>query len=229
MEIFVEIQENVRGEDVFVVQSTSFPANDHLMELLIMIDALRRASARRITAVIPYFGYARQDRKTGAAHADLGEARREPDHPRRRRPGPDRRPPRRADPGLLRHPDRQPVRRPGDRARHQGAARQRRARSWSRRTSAAWCARAPSPSASTRRSPSSTSAASAPGESEVMNIIGDVDGRSCILVDDIVDSGGTLCNAADALLAQGREGRLRLHHPRRALGRRGLAASPPRS
>ncbi len=65
MEIFVEIQENVRGEDVFVIQSTSFPANDHLMELLIIIDALRRASARRITAVIPYFGYARQDRKAG--------------------------------------------------------------------------------------------------------------------------------------------------------------------
>src|SRR3712207_9063175 len=65
MEVFVEIQENVRGEDVFVVQSTSFPANDHLMELLILIDALRRSSARRITAVIPYFGYARQDRKPG--------------------------------------------------------------------------------------------------------------------------------------------------------------------
>src|ERR1700691_5546291 len=65
MEIFVEIQENVRGADVFVIQSTSFPANDHLMELLIIIDALRRASARRITAVIPYFGYARQDRKVG--------------------------------------------------------------------------------------------------------------------------------------------------------------------
>ena len=65
MEIFVEILENVRGEDVFVLQSTSYPANDHLMELLIMIDALRRASAKRITAVIPYFGYARQDRKAG--------------------------------------------------------------------------------------------------------------------------------------------------------------------
>src|SRR6187399_2934699 len=65
MEIFVEIQENVRGSDVFVIQSTSFPANDHLMELLIIIDALRRSSARRITAVIPYFGYARQDRKPG--------------------------------------------------------------------------------------------------------------------------------------------------------------------
>src|SRR6476469_7848485 len=64
-EIFVEIQENVRGEDLFVIQSTSYPANDHLMELLIIMDAARRASARRITAVIPYFGYARQDRKPG--------------------------------------------------------------------------------------------------------------------------------------------------------------------
>src|SRR5947207_6903077 len=66
MEIFVEIQENVRGQDVFIIQSTSFPANDHLMELLIITDALRRSSARRITAVIPYFGYARQDRKSGS-------------------------------------------------------------------------------------------------------------------------------------------------------------------
>src|SRR5213080_5180334 len=66
MEVFVEIQENVRGEDVFVIQPTSYPANDHLMELLIITDALRRASARRITAVIPYFGYARQDRKSGS-------------------------------------------------------------------------------------------------------------------------------------------------------------------
>src|SRR5262249_46961246 len=65
MEVFVEILENVRGEDVFVVQSTSYPANDHLMELLVTIDALRRGSARRITAVVPYYGYARQDRKSG--------------------------------------------------------------------------------------------------------------------------------------------------------------------
>src|SRR5215217_1480625 len=65
MEVFVEIHENVRGEDVFVIQSTSYPANDNLMELLVIIDALKRASARRITAVIPYFGYARQDRKPG--------------------------------------------------------------------------------------------------------------------------------------------------------------------
>ncbi|HKX36342.1 MAG TPA: ribose-phosphate diphosphokinase, partial [Rhizorhapis sp.] len=64
-EIFVEIHENVRGEDIFVIQSTSYPANDNLMELLIMVDALKRASAKRITAVLPYFGYARQDRKPG--------------------------------------------------------------------------------------------------------------------------------------------------------------------
>ena len=65
MEVFVEVQENVRGEDMFVVQSTSYPANDNLMELLVALDALRRASARRVTAVIPYYGYARQDRKSG--------------------------------------------------------------------------------------------------------------------------------------------------------------------
>src|ERR1700750_3121010 len=65
MEVFVEIHENVRGEDVFVIESTSYPANDHIMELLVSLDALRRASAKRITAVIPYFGYARQDRKPG--------------------------------------------------------------------------------------------------------------------------------------------------------------------
>ena len=86
MEVFVEIHENVRGEDVFVIQSTSYPANDNLMELLITLDALRRASARRITAVIPYFGYARQDRKTGAAHADHRQAGGQPDHRGRRQP-----------------------------------------------------------------------------------------------------------------------------------------------
>ena len=86
MEVFVEIQENVRGQDVFVIQSTSFPANDNMMELLILIDALRRSSARRITAVIPYFGYARQDRKPGPQDADLSETRRQPDRARRNRP-----------------------------------------------------------------------------------------------------------------------------------------------
>ncbi len=111
MEVFVEIHENVRGEDVFVMQSTTYPANDNLMELLICIDALRRASARRITAVMPYFGYARQDRKTGPADADLRQAGGQSDHRRRRRPGPDHGPARRPDPGLLRHPGRQPLRR----------------------------------------------------------------------------------------------------------------------
>ena len=106
MEVFVEIKENVRGADVFVLQSTSFPANDHLMELLIIMDALRRSSARRITAVIPYFGYARQDRRASGRTPDLGQAGRQPDHQLRCRPRADRRPACRADPGLLRHPDR---------------------------------------------------------------------------------------------------------------------------
>ena len=122
-EIFIEIHENVRGEDVFILQSTSFPANDNLMELLIAIDACRRASAKRITAVMPYFGYARQDRKPGPRTpisaklvANLiTEAGRQP-----RAVG---RSPRRADPGLLRYPDRQPVRRPDDGGRHPGALR----------------------------------------------------------------------------------------------------------
>ena len=87
MEVFVEILENVRGEDVFVIQSTSYPANDHLMELLVSLDALRRSSARRITAVVPYYGYARQDRKSGTSHSDLGQARRQHDHRGRRRSG----------------------------------------------------------------------------------------------------------------------------------------------
>ena len=110
MEVFVEIHENIRGEDVFVLQSTSYPANDNLMELLITLDALRRASARRVTAVIPYFGYARQDRKTGSAHADQRQAGGQPDHRGRRQPRADAGPACRADPGLLRHPGRQPLR-----------------------------------------------------------------------------------------------------------------------
>ena len=162
MEIFVEIQENVRGADVFVLQSTSFPANDHLMELLIIIDALRRSSARRITAVVPYFGYARQDRKPGPRTPISAKLVANLITARRRRPGDDARPARRPDPGLLRHPDRQSLRLAGDGARHQGALRARQARWWCRPTSAASCARAASPSASTRRSPSSTSGASAP-------------------------------------------------------------------
>ena len=162
MEIFVEIQENVRGSDVFVIQSTSFPANDHLMELLIIIDALRRASARRITAVIPYFGYARQDRKPGPRTPISAKLVANLITTRRRRPGDDARPARRPDPGLLRHPDRQPLRRADDGARHQGALRPRQGDGGlARRRRRGARARA-RPSASTPRSPSSTSGASAP-------------------------------------------------------------------
>jgi ribose-phosphate pyrophosphokinase len=202
MEIFVEIQENVRGADVFVVQSTSYPANDHLMELLIITDALRRASARRITAVVPYFGYARQDRKPGPrtpisaklvanliTHAgadrvmtlDLhaGQIQGFFDIPTDNLY---------ASPMMVRDikdnfdlaklaivsPD------VGGVARARGLAKR---------------INAPLAIVDKRRE--------RPGESEVMNVIGDVDGRICILVDDIIDSGGTVVNAADALIAQG--------------------------
>jgi ribose-phosphate pyrophosphokinase len=202
MEIFVEIQENVRGSDVFVIQSTSFPANDHLMELLIIIDALRRASARRITAVVPYFGYARQDRKAGPrtpisaklvanliTHAgadrvmtlDLhaGQIQGFFDIPTDNLY---------ASPVMVRDirerfdltnvmvvsPD------VGGVVRARGLAKR---------------INAPLAIIDKRRERA--------GESEVMNVIGDVTGYTCILVDDIVDSGGTLVNAADALLANG--------------------------
>ena len=121
MEVFVEIHENIRGEDVFVIQSTSYPANDNLMELLITLDALRRASARRVTAVIPYFGYARQDRKSGPRTPISRQAGGQPDHRGRRQPGADDGSARRPDPGLLRHPRGQPVRRAAVRPRHPGA------------------------------------------------------------------------------------------------------------
>ncbi len=202
MEIFVEIQENVRGQDAFIVQSTSAPTNDHLMEALIMTDALRRASARRITAVIPYFGYARQDRKPGPrtpisaklvanlitrAGADrvltvdlhAGQIQGFFDIPTDNLYG---------APVLVRDiqanldlsnvmvvsPDVGGV---------------VRARALAKRINA------PLAIVDKRRERA--------GESEVMNIIGDVHGKNCILVDDIVDSGGTLCNAADALLQAG--------------------------
>ncbi len=202
MEVFVEIQENVRGEDAFVIQSTSFPANDHLMELLILIDALRRASARRITAVIPYFGYARQDRKPGPrtpisaklvanlitrAGADrvltmdlhAGQIQGFFDIPTDNLF---------AAPVMVRDINEQfetnnvMVVSPdvGGVVRARGLAKR---------------IDAPLAIVDKRRE--------RPGESEVMNVIGDVTGRSCILVDDIVDSGGTLCNAADALLEMG--------------------------
>ena len=202
MEIFVEIQENVRGSDVFIIQSTSCPANDHLMELLIITDALRRASARRITAVVPYFGYARQDRKAGPrtpisaklvanliTHAgadrvmtlDLhaGHVQGFFDIPTDNLY---------ASPVMVRDirerfdltnvmvvsPD------VGGVVRARGLAKR---------------INAPLAIIDKRRERA--------GESEVMNVIGDVAGYTCILVDDIVDSGGTLVNAADALLANG--------------------------
>lgn len=198
MEVFVEIQENVRGEDVFVIQSTSYPANDNLMELLVTLDALRRGSARRITAVIPYYGYARQDRKSGPRtpisaklvanlitsagadrvltmdlHADQIQ-------------------------GFFDIPTDNlfaaPVLVDDIKSRYKGdklmvvspdVGGVVRARAIAKRLDAGLAI------IDKRRERA--------GVSEVMNIIGDVDGFRCIMVDDIVDSGGTLCNAAQAL------------------------------
>jgi ribose-phosphate pyrophosphokinase len=202
MEIFVQIQENVRGSDVFVIQSTSFPANDHLMELLIITDALRRASARRITAVVPYFGYARQDRKVGSrspisaklvanliTHAGVDRVLTLDLHAEQIQgffdiPTDNLY----ASPVMVRDikerfdlasimvvsPD------VGGVARARGLAKR---------------INAPLAIIDKRRERA--------GESEVMNVIGEVTGFTCILVDDIVDSGGTLVNAADALIANG--------------------------
>jgi ribose-phosphate pyrophosphokinase len=202
MEVFVEVQENVRGEDMFVIQSTSFPANDNLMELLIMIDALRRASARRITAVIPYFGYARQDRKVGprtpisaklvanliteagasrVLTVDLhaGQIQGFFDIPTDNLF---------AMPVMVKdildhHGKNLPMVVSPDVG---GVVR---ARALARRLGTELAI------VDKRRERA--------GESEVMNIIGDVEGRACVLIDDIVDSGGTICNAADALLKNG--------------------------
>ena len=201
-EIFFEIQENVRGEDVFILQSTSFPANDHLMELLIMIDAFRRSSARRITAVIPYFGYARQDRRASGrtpisaklvsnlitqAGADrvltldlhAGQIQGFFDIPTDNLF---------AVPVLARDV-KQNYELPNVMVISPDVGGVVRARSLAKRIDA------PLAIVDKRREK--------PGESEVMNIIGDVRGKDCLLIDDIVDSGGTLCNAADALLANG--------------------------
>jgi len=202
MEVFVEIQENVRGADAFVLQSTSYPANDHLMELLIIIDALRRASARRITAVLPYFGYARQDRKTGSRTPisaklvanlitragadrvmtlDLHAAQIQGffDIPADNLY---------ASPVMVRDiRERFDLKRVAVVSPDVGGV--VRARGLAKRIDA------PLAIIDKRRERA--------GESEVMNVIGEVDGRTCILVDDIVDSGGTLVNAADALLENG--------------------------
>src|SRR5215467_10067242 len=202
MEIFVEILENVRGADVFVIQSTSYPANDHLMELLIIIDALRRASARRITAVVPYFGYARQDRKPGprtpisaklvanmitGAGADrvltldlhAGQIQGFFDIPTDNLY---------AAPVMVRD-IRERFDLPNVMVVSPDVGGVVRARGLAKRINA------PLSIIDKRRERA--------GESEVMNVIGEVSGRTCILVDDIVDSGGTLVNAADALLDQG--------------------------
>jgi ribose-phosphate pyrophosphokinase len=202
MEVFVEVQENVRGEDLFVVQSTSYPANDNLMELLVTLDALKRSSARRITAVVPYYGYARQDRKTSSRSpisaklvANLITAA-----------GADRvltldlHAPQiqgffdipvdnlYASPVLVKdikenHGNQELVIVSPDVG---GVIR---ARDIARRVDADLAI------IDKRRERA--------GVSEVMNIIGDVAGSHCILVDDIVDSAGTLCNAAQALIDAG--------------------------
>jgi len=201
-EIFVEINENVRGEDIFVIQSTSYPANDSLMELLIAVDALRRASAKRITAVMPYFGYARQDRKTASrtpitaklvaniitsAGADrvltidlhAGQIQGFFDIPLDNLY---------AAPVFVRDikenydlknlvvvsPD---------------VGGLVRARSIAGKIGAELAI-------VDKRRPKA-------GVSEIMNIIGDVEGKNCIIVDDMIDSGGTLCNAADAIIDKG--------------------------
>jgi ribose-phosphate pyrophosphokinase len=202
MEVFVEINENVRGEDIFVIQSTSYPANDNLMELLVTLDALRRGSARRITAVLPYFGYARQDRKSGPrtpisaklvanliteAGADrvltldlhAGQIQGFFDIP-------------------LDNLYAAPVFIKDIKDKYNGDELTMvspdiggvvRARAFAKRLNTDLAI------IDKRREKA--------GESEVMNIIGDVRGRRCILIDDIVDSGGTLCNAAVALMEQG--------------------------
>lgn len=202
MEVFVEVQENVRGEDMFVIQSTSYPANDNLMELLVSLDALRRASARRITAVIPYYGYARQDRKSGPrtpisaklvanlitkAGADriltmdlhAGQIQGFFDIPTDNLF---------AAPVFLKDIEEKYNNKPvvivspdvG------GVVR---ARAIARRINANLAI------IDKRREK--------PGSSEVMNIIGDVSKHHCIIVDDIIDSGGTICNAAQALIDVG--------------------------
>ncbi|HET8729326.1 MAG TPA: ribose-phosphate pyrophosphokinase [Alphaproteobacteria bacterium] len=204
MEVFAEILENVRGEDVFVIQSTSYPANDNLMELLVTMDALRRGSARRITAVLPYYGYARQDRKTGprtpisaklvanliteagadrVLTLDLHAAQIQ---------------------GFFDIPldnlFSAPVFVKDIQERRNGSdlvivspdvGGVLRARAIAKRLEADLAI------IDKRRERA--------GVSEVMNIIGDIEGRKCILVDDIVDSAGTLCNAAVALMEKGAE------------------------
>ena len=202
MEVFVEIDENIRGEDVFIIQSTCYPANDNLMELLIAIDALRRSSARRITAVIPYFGYARQDRRTGprtpisaklvsnmittaganrVLTLDLhaGQIQGFFDIP--------------TDNLII-----SPVFIPDIEKKYAGedlvivspdVGGVVRARAIAKRLNAELAI------IDKRRERA--------GVSEVMHVIGEVEGKTCIMIDDIVDSAGTLCNGAEALMKHG--------------------------
>lgn len=204
MEVFAEIQENIRGEDVFIIQSTSYPTNDNLMELLVTIDALKRASARRITAVIPYFGYARQDRKTGPRTpisaklvANLIEAA-----------GADRVLTMELHAGQIQGffdvPLDNLICSPVFLPRMEALCKKNdvvitspdvggvvRARAFAKKLGVDLAI------IDKRREKA--------GVSEVMNVIGDVKGKTCILVDDIVDSAGTLCNAAVALKENGAE------------------------
>ena len=202
MEIFVEIQENVRGQDVFIVQSTSFPTNDHLMELLIIIDAMRRSSARRITAVIPYFGYARQDRRASGrtpisaklvsnliTHAGADRVLTLDLHAGQIQGFFDIPTDNLFSSPLMAADIKKRINNGNLMVVSPDVGGVVRARALAKRIDA------PLAIVDKRRE--------RPGESEVMNIIGDVTGRSCILVDDIVDSGGTLCNAAEALLEKG--------------------------
>ncbi len=202
MEIFVEIQENVRGEDVFILQSTSFPANDHLMELLIITDALRRSSAKRITAVLPYFGYARQDRKPGPrtpisaklvsnliTHAGADRILTLDLHAGQIQGFFDIPVDNLYSAPIIARDIKQRLQLKNVMVVSPDVGGVVRARALAKRIDA------PLSIVDKRRERA--------GESEVMNIIGDVDGYNCILIDDIVDSGGTLCNAAEALLKNG--------------------------
>lgn len=202
MEIFAEIQENVRGEDVFVIQSTSYPANDNLMELLVTLDALRRGSARRITAVIPYYGYARQDRKSGPRtpisaklvanlitsagadrvltldlHADQIQ-------------------------GFFDIPTDNLFAAPVLKTDIQKQFSKKNVMIVSPDVGGVVRARALAKRLDTDLAIIDKRRERA-GMSEVMHIIGDVKDRHCVMVDDIVDSGGTLCNAAVALIDKG--------------------------
>ena len=214
MEIFVEIQENVRGQDVFIVQSTSFPTNDHLMELLIIIDAMRRSSARRITAVIPYFGYARQDRRASGrtpisaklvsnliTHAGADRVLTLDLHAGQIQGFFDIPTDNLFSAPLMAADIKKRINNGNLMVVSPDVGGVVRARALAKRIDA------PLAIVDKRRE--------RPGESEVMNIIGDVTGRSCILVDDIVDS----VQCGRSLAGKRRQGSVRLYHPRGALWR----------